>query len=136
MVKYNKTKKGGFFLFNINKNKNKNKNSKNKNKNNKNKNNKNKKHVTLDGSECWEQHNIWQLQKRNNKCNCYCLSKHNNILNKKFISNNYNECLSGDIIKKKDSVLCESGKYIWTSDKSKSFPLSKKCAGNKSCWGK
>ena len=67
MVKYNKTKKGGFFLFNINKNKNKNKNSKNKNKNNKNK-NKNKKHVTLDGSECWEQHNIWQLQKRNNKC--------------------------------------------------------------------
>ena len=100
MVKYNKTKKGGFFLFNINKNKNKNKNSKNKNKNNKNK-NKNKKHVTLDGSECWEQHNIWQLQKRNNKCNCYCLSKHNNILNKKFISNNYNECLSGDIIKKK-----------------------------------
>ena len=135
MVKYNKTKKGGFFLFNINKNKNKNKNSKNKNKNNKNK-NKNKKHVTLDGSECWEQHNIWQLQKRNNNCNCYCLSKHNNILNKKFISNNYNECLSGDIIKKKDSVLCESGKYIWTSDKSKSFPLSKKCAGNKSCWGK
>ena len=132
MIKSNKSKKGGFFSFFS-------KNKSNKNKSNKsNKNNKNifKKIVTLDGNECWEQHNVWQLQVKNKKCNCYCLSKDNKKINKKLVSDNYNECSSGNIMKKKDKQICESGKYLWSSDKSKSFPVSKKCAGNRSCWGK
>jgi hypothetical protein len=97
------------------------------------------------GDGCWENHRgmILPLTKKQPKCNCYCLEKNGNTIKKKKLGNNYSkDCASPTnhegIIKPKDKKLCPSSKYIWTSNKSKSFPLSQKCAdrGRKSCWGK
>jgi hypothetical protein len=58
----------------------------------------------------------------------YCLEKQGKTIKKKLLGNNYYTVpLTPEV--------CPSSKYIWSSNKSKSFPSSKKCAEKRrSCW--
>jgi hypothetical protein len=76
---------------------------------------------------CVDYHNVWALPgtgKNFPKCKMFCLEKQGKIIKKKLLGK-----------KKMTPEVCPSSKYIWSSNKSKSFPSSKKCAVKKrSCW--
>ena len=82
--------------------------------------------ISLDDG-CFEYHNGFTLQgtgKNYSKCKMFCLEKQGKTIRKKLLGK-----------KKMTPEVCPSSKYIWSSNKSKSFPSSKKCAEKKrACW--